>query len=88
LLNVDSELLSIVAEIISMNLTLEDWNKQESSDQFQSEHYVGGYDSDEEAFCFSYYNKDNEEFWFDIAYKDLASLKDKKISVLPLRSPS
>lgn len=53
-LRVDPELQNICREITLMNKTAEEWSKVESSDMFQTQHYCGGYISEEQAFWFSY----------------------------------
>ncbi|MBP9752793.1 MAG: hypothetical protein KBD31_03175 [Proteobacteria bacterium] len=57
----------------------------ESDDAFQTDHYVGGYDSTENAFCFSYYNDNNEEYWFQIKLSDILQLTEKDFDSLTLR---
>lgn len=62
---ITEELENICKEILSKDLSLEQWSEIESDDMFQSKIYSGGYDSDEQAFCFSLY-KNGKEFWFQI----------------------
>lgn len=63
-LPVDEELRSICHEIVERNEPLDEWRATESDDEFQSEHFVGGFDAGEDAFCFSYYAPDGTELWF------------------------
>jgi len=39
---------------------------------FQTEHYSGGYDATEAAFCFSHYREDGSEWWFQLSLDDVA----------------
>lgn len=72
---VDKELLKICNEIKNENLSLDELIACESCDRFQTEHYCGGFDSLEMAFCFSYYESD-EEYYFQITREEV----DKIIS--------
>ena len=38
------------------------WAKKESSDEFQTKNYCGGFDATENEFCFSYYNENKIEY--------------------------
>jgi hypothetical protein len=49
-----------------MNLSIDEWRLIESDDMFQTSHFCGGFDAIENAFCFSYYDKERKEFWFQI----------------------
>jgi hypothetical protein len=53
----------ICEEIIRKELDVEQWSEIESSDMFQSENFCGGFDADENEFCFSYFEND-DEYWF------------------------
>jgi hypothetical protein len=66
-----SEFRSLCREIVAENQTEEEWAEMESDDMFQSESYVGGYDADEEAFCFSHYAPDGEEYWFQVTLPEV-----------------
>ena len=57
------ELRHICKLIFETNLTESRWAGHESDDWFQSESFEGGFDADENAFCFSYYDADKNEFW-------------------------
>lgn len=63
--NIDEELKILLSQIVEKNKTEKEWSEIESDDMFQSKIYSGGYDSDEQAFCFSLY-KNGKEFWFQI----------------------
>ena len=38
----------------------------ESCDMFQEAPYVGGFETIENAFCFSVYDEDGAEYWFQL----------------------
>jgi hypothetical protein len=81
----DYELLSICNEIARYNKSLEEWRKTESCDQFQTDHYCGGFESDEDAFWFSYYDKAGKEYYFKLTIdeaKDIAVNKSGYIDLM------
>lgn len=53
-LKISSEFLSICKQIQKEDLDLESWSLIESSDQFQTTNFCGGFDATENEFCFSY----------------------------------
>jgi hypothetical protein len=63
-IRIDEDMKSIAKSIHEMNLSSEQWAARESDDEFQHGKYCGGYDKDEEAFCFSWWDADGDEFWF------------------------
>lgn len=65
-LQIDDEFVTICREIVADGDSDAEWAEIESDDMFQSEHYAGGYDADEQAFCFSHYVSDGEEQWFQL----------------------
>ena len=75
----DSELMNILLEIISEEKTEKEWALIESCDMFQTQHYNGGYDADEEAFCFSYYDDLGKEYWFQFSLSEIDLIIQKKI---------
>ena len=43
----------------------------ESCDMFQEAPYVGGFESIENAFCFSVYDEDGTEYWFQLTLEEI-----------------
>jgi hypothetical protein len=76
---IGTELFSIFQEIINKNLDLDAWGLIESSDQFQTNNYCGGFDSTENEFTFSYFDESKNEFWFQLSLIDIRSSVDRKI---------
>jgi hypothetical protein len=70
---IDKELLTICAEIAEYNRTVEEWKAFESGDMFQSKNYCGGFEAEDEAFWFSYYDEKNEnkEYYFKLTLDDV-----------------
>jgi hypothetical protein len=67
----DAEFLALCREIVAAGLTESEWAERESDDMFQTEHYAGGYDATESAFCFSHYRGDGSEWWFQLSLDDV-----------------
>jgi hypothetical protein len=71
---VDEELRAICQEIVARNEPLEEWRATESDDEFQTEHFEGGFDADEDAFCFSYHEPEGAELWFQFTLAEAAAI--------------
>ena len=83
-IKVDKEFYKICKEILDEKKTINEWEQIESSDMFQTENYCGGYDATEGAFCFSYFDKNGDEFWFQIpleAIKEVVAMKKEYLSM-------
>ncbi len=87
-IKVDLELKDICEEILKENKTMSEWALIESSDMFQSKHFIGGYDATEEAFCFSYYDDQGKEFWFQFTLDQAKEIIDNKLQYLNPFQPS
>lgn len=86
--DVNDEFRDICKSILSENKLDADWVLIESDDMFQSEHFCGGYDSTEHAFCFSYYDDSGKEYWFQISLKEIPNIVNNLISNINIRLPS
>lgn len=73
-LQIDNEFVTICREIVAEGHGDAEWAEIESDDMFQSKHYVGGYDADEQAFCFSHYALDGEEQWFQLTLVEVQAV--------------
>ena len=85
-IKVDGEFYEICRKIIQEDRSIEEWEQIESSDMFQTKHYCGGYDATEGAFCFSYFDQNGDEFWFQLTLKDveeIIAMKKKNLDVRP-----
>jgi hypothetical protein len=87
MLQVTREFISICEWIAGQRRTDAEWATIESSDMFQSKSFCGGYDADEAAFCFSYYNADGCEFWFQVTLIEVADILNGRKTDIDLRSP-
>ena len=88
-LPIDSEFRALCREIASENRPEEEWAEIESDDMFQSESYEGGYDATEEAFCFSHYAQDGQEYWFQLKLSEVLAIaagRNPMIEVRPAES--
>lgn len=68
------EFTQICSEIIKEAKSQDEWAEIESDDMFQSQHYAGGYDADEMAFCFSFFNNTGDEFWFQLTLDEVEAV--------------
>lgn len=84
-INIDERFKTICKQILAEDKSESEWAAAESDDMFQNESYVGGFDADEKAFCFSYYNGNGEEFWFQVTLDEIKKIVNKEISQLNVR---
>lgn len=82
---VDSQLKGMCASIEAQALNESEWAERESDDEFQSNHYCGGFDADENAFCFSFYAQSGNEYWFQFNLSEASLIKSGAIQVIVAR---
>lgn len=82
---IDAEFIGICKQIIKENLDLNSWKLIESSDQFQTEKYCGGFDGTENEFTFSYYDEKGSEFWFQLPLLDIKKAENGMIKEIEIR---
>ncbi|TQF68052.1 hypothetical protein [Pseudoalteromonas luteoviolacea] len=83
---IEEELKSICIEIVDQNYSTHQWSETESSDMFQSPSFVGGFDADELEFCFSYFDENRIEFWFQFTLEQAKSIsKGESIKLSGMR---
>lgn len=82
---IDTEFILICQQILKENLDLNDWNLIESSDQFQTEKYCGGFEGTENEFTFSYYDEKGAEFWFQLPLSDIEKVEKGMITEVEMR---
>lgn len=76
-IHIDEQLLSICSDILRENLSVEEWTKNESDDEFQTENYEGGFDGTEKQFVFSFY--DGNEYWFQMTLQQVKEISSGKL---------
>jgi hypothetical protein len=81
-INVTDEFKAICNDILNENKTEEEWAEIESDDMFQTNSFSGGYDADEEAFCFSFYNEDSDEYWFQLTLEEIKKVVSGDLSTI------
>lgn len=84
-LEINDDLIQIVRTIDMKEFSLEEWSTIESDDMFQAANISGGFDADEAKFCFSYYCRDGNEYWFDFSLDDIPKILSGNIKILDLR---
>ena len=85
-IKLDQEFMEICSKIIKENKNDHQWALIESSDMFQTDHYCGGYDGTENAFCFSYYNLEGKELWFQLTLNQIKQIIDGKIFSIEVKA--
>jgi len=81
----EKEFLEICKIILDKNKNLQEWSKIESSGMFQVDPYNGGFDTAEQEFTFSYYDKNNQEFWFQVSLDKIQKIFNAEILEIPIR---
>ena len=82
---VDNQLKEICASIESQALNENEWADKESDDEFQTQNYCGGFDADENAFCFSYFTPSGSELWFQFNLNEASLIKSGALLKLGAR---
>ena len=85
-LKVDQELIDICKEIENQNWDKVTWSDHEADDWFQTENYEGGFDADEEAFCFAKFTE-NKEYWFQFTLEESRLVLEGKLKEIESREP-
>lgn len=62
------------AAIVAEARSLDAWALVASDDMFQIGQFEGGFDAIERAFCFSYYDPQGNEFWFQLTLAEVAAV--------------
>ena len=86
-IQIDHEFLTLCEEILKEGHSLEEWREIESDDMFQSPHYSGGFDATEDAFCFSYYDSDGGELWFQLTLSEMMEAVAGELKSIEARRP-
>ena len=84
-LEVNEEFRNICTQILAEQKTPEQWAAEESDDEFQTESFEGGYDATEEAFCFSFYDEQGRDFWFQLTLDEIREVAQGLRTKFPIR---
>ena len=84
-LEVDNQFKKICEGIREQNKSESEWAFIESDDMIQVGNYIGGFDATEMAFCFSYFDEKNNEYWFQISLAEVERISTGLIEKLTLR---
>lgn len=85
-LKVGDEFKGICKSIVNENKLVNEWAEIESDDMFQTENYCGGFDATEMEFCFSYYDKKRDEYWFQLPLSEINDILEGKKESLEVKS--
>jgi hypothetical protein len=86
-IQIDHEFLTLCEQILKEDHSLEEWREIESDDMFQTPHYEGGFDATEDAFCFSYYDPDGGELWFQLTLSEMMQAVAGQLKSIEARRP-
>ena len=78
-IEIDEQFKQICERILVRDFDINKWSEIESSDEFQTENYCGGFDATEMEFCFSYY-REKEEYWFQLSLTDIERIKNSNFN--------
>ena len=84
-INVTDEFKAICKDILNEDKTKEQWAEIESDDMFQTNSFCGGYDADEVAFCFSFYNDNGDEYWFQVTLEEIEKVVSGDLTTIDSR---
>lgn len=82
---VTDEFKGVCSEIVAQGKTDDEWAAVESDDMFQTQNYVGGFDATEMAFCFSYFDPQGTEYWFQLTRSEVSEVAAGRKSSIELR---
>ena len=82
---VNEDLREISQEVVDSRKTDEEWSEIESDDMFQRPSIAGGFDATERAFCFSFYDDEGTEYWFQLTSDDLKLIAEGKLDYVSVR---
>ncbi len=71
---IDHDLMTICREIVTENLSEEQWAEIESCDMFQRGGYCGGFDADDVFFNFSYYDEHKIRWCFSLTLDEVNAI--------------
>ena len=80
-IKIDEQFKKICKRIITRNFNINQWAEIESSDEFQTKNYCGGFDATEMEFCFSYY-ENKQEYWFQLSLNDIKRIINNRIEFI------
>lgn len=86
-LKINDEFKKICTEIVKENWDVNQWADHEAGDWFQTKNYAGGFDATEMEFCFSYFDENGDEYWFQFPLEDVNKILNGEISEIEMRPP-
>jgi hypothetical protein len=84
-LRVSQKFVVICQRIVDTDWTESEWAAHEADDWFQTDHFDGGYDATENAFCFSYVRADLCEYWLQLTLPEVHDVLAGRIQELSAR---
>jgi len=79
---ITDELKKICDDIVKADWTESQWAGHEADDWFHTDNFEGGFDADENAFCFSYSAPNRDEILFQISLSDVKRILNGQKSTI------
>ncbi|MEH6344348.1 MAG: hypothetical protein V7785_04635 [Bermanella sp.] len=79
---ITEELELICFQIKVKNYSVTQWSDLARADMFQYEHISGGFDKQENRFCFSYYSENDIEYWFQLSLQQAIAVANGKEPII------
>ncbi|WP_444941995.1 hypothetical protein ACJJI3_07265 [Microbulbifer sp. ZKSA004] len=71
---ISQEFVKICKQIKAKPHSISRWSEIESDDMFHSDSFRGGFDADEQEFCFSFYDQAGDEYWFQVSLSSIIEI--------------
>ncbi len=84
-IEVPDEFKALCDRIVDKRKSKEEWAAIESDDMFQSKSFVGGFDAIENAFCFSFYDSEENEHWFQLTLDEMREIAEGRLTSFEVR---
>lgn len=83
-LKVGKSFIYICKQIVAESRDVSAWSEIESDDMFQEGEYSGGFDADEEEFCFSVQHHETE-YWFQVSLNTVHQIANGHLDSVEVR---
>lgn len=85
-INIEDDFKEICIQILAEGKSEAEWDESPACDWFQTERFVGGFESPEKAFTFSYFDEQKQEFWFTLTLEEVNDIVESKKHTLEVRN--
>lgn len=81
-IDIPDEFKTLCCRIADERKSIDQWAAVESDDMFQTNSFVGGFEATESAFCFSYYDPEGNEHWFQVTLEEVREVAEGRLTNL------